>query len=378
MAKQEFVVTPWEVKGKIDYSKLIKEFGTAPLTPELLKRIQKHTGELHYMLKRGIFFSHRDLNWLLDEYEKGNKFFLYTGRGPSGKMHIGHLVPFIFTKWLQDKFGVELWIQFTDDEKFLFSKDPEAKLETYTGYALENALDVIAAGFDHKKTHFLLDSKPEHAGIMYREAIKVAKRLTASTAKAAFGFEDSFNVGEFFYTSMQAVPAFLPSVLKGKNIPCLIPLGVDQDPHFRVSRDILPKLGFYKPALLHGKLIAGLLEGGKMSASIPHSAIWLTDTEKEVREKITKHAFSGGRDTLEEHRKYGGNPDADASFQWLYSFFEPDDKKIQKIYADYKSGKMLTKELKEIFIEKVVAFLKKHQAAREKARNQLDKFMYRG
>src|SRR3989344_9030475 len=118
-------VTPWEVKGDIDYSKAIKEFGTEPIDEALLKRIKKHTGEAHHMLRRKIFFSHRDMGWLLDEYEKGNKFFLYTGRAPSGHIHLGHLQPWIFTKWLQDKFNVELWFQFPDEEKFLFKKNLE-------------------------------------------------------------------------------------------------------------------------------------------------------------------------------------------------------------------------------------------------------------
>jgi tryptophanyl-tRNA synthetase len=377
MAKKEgFVVTPWEVKGKIDYSKLIKQFGTEPLTPALLKRLYKSAGESHFMLRRGVYFSHRNLKWLLDQYDKGNKFFLYTGRGSSAHLHIGHLVPFIITKWLQDKFGTELWIQFTDDEKFLFSKNSEAKLETYTNFARENALDIIALGFKPKNTKFLIDTRPETAGLMYREAIKVAKRLTATTAKAVFGFKDSDNVGRFFYTSMQAVPAFLPSILKKKNMPCLIPLGVDLGGRRIIKKDILPKLGFYKPALLHGKLVSGLLEGGKMSASIPNSAIWTTDTDEQVRDKIIKHAFSGGRGTVKEHRKKGGVPEVDASYQWLYAMFEPDDKKIQKIYDEYKSGKMLTRELKEILIDKVTAFLRKHRKERKKAENKLDKFLY--
>src|SRR3990170_4274749 len=117
--KEEMIVTPWEVKGEIDYDKLIKDFGIKAIDEVLLKRIKKHTGELHYLLRRKIFFAHRDMNWILDQYEKGNKFFLYTGRGPSGKTHLGHLIPWIFTKWLQDKFGVKLYFQITDDEKFL-------------------------------------------------------------------------------------------------------------------------------------------------------------------------------------------------------------------------------------------------------------------
>ncbi len=104
---EDFVVTPYEVRGEVDYNRLIEMFGTQHIDEELLLRIKKYTGTLHPMLRRRSFFSHRDLPWLLDEYDKGNKFFLYTGRGPSGGVHLGHLVPWIFTRWLQEKFGSE-------------------------------------------------------------------------------------------------------------------------------------------------------------------------------------------------------------------------------------------------------------------------------
>ena len=149
---KEFKVTPWEISGEVNYDKLIKEFGTKKIDSSLLNRIKKHTKELHPFLKRGIFFSHRDLNWLLDEYEKNNKFFLYTGRAPSGPIHIGHLIPWIFTKWLQDKFDVDLWFQFPDEEKFLFKEG--LTLEDKNKYLHENALDIIALGFNKKKTKF--------------------------------------------------------------------------------------------------------------------------------------------------------------------------------------------------------------------------------
>jgi len=326
------------------------------------------------MLRRRIFFAHRDLNWLLDEYEKGNKFFLYTGRAPSGETHIGHLLPWVFCKWLQDKFNAELWFQFPDEEKFMFRSD--LSFEQVQRYTAENMLDVIALGFDPKKTHFLIDTK--HAGLMYKEACKVAKKITFSTVKAVFGFTNETNIGSIFYTSMQAVPCFLPSILKGKNIPCLIPLGIDQDPHFRITRDILPKLGYYKPAIMHAKFLSGLKTyGGKMSTSDPDSTIWISDSPEQVRQKILKHAFSGGQATIQEHRKKGGNPDIDVSFQWLYYFFEPDDKKMNKIREDYISGKLLTGELKEYLIEKINAFLKKHQANRELAKKQVDNFIFK-
>jgi len=374
--KKEVKVTPYEVEGTLDekdYAKLAKEFGLNPLNQPLLDRIKKHTKDLHFMLTRRVFFAHRDLDWLLTEYEKGNKFFLYTGRGVSGKTHIGHLVPWIFAKWLQDKFNCEFWFQFPDDEKFMFKSD--LSFEEVQKYTYENMLDVIALGLDPKKTHFLIDTK--HASLLYPEAIKVAKKITFSTVKAVFGFTNETNIGSIFYTSMQTVPAFLPSVLAKKNIPCLIPLGIDQDPHFRITRDILPKLGFYKPSIIHAKFLSGLKTyGGKMSTSDPDSTIWTTDTPEEVKRKINKHAFSGGQATIDEHRKKGGNPEVDVAYQWLYYFFEPDDQKLKQIHEDYKSGKMLTGELKAYLIEKINAFLKEHQKKRELAKKQIDKFIY--
>jgi tryptophanyl-tRNA synthetase len=365
-------VTPWTVEGVVDYDKLVKEFGVAKIDQKLLKRIEKIAGESHYMLDRGIFFCHRDLNWILDEYEKGNKFFLYTGRAPSGHTHLGHIMPWLFTKWLQDSFGAELWFQFPDEEKFLFKKDLEyADVQKYLE---ENMLDVVALGFNQKKTHFLIDTK--HAGIMYPEAIKVAKKITYSTVKATFGFDNEQNIGAIFYTAMQAVPAFLPSVIHKKNIPCLIPHGIDQDPHFRVSRDVIPKLGFSKPASIQCKFLPPLQgAAGKMSSSDPTTTIFTTDSPKDVEKKIKKYAFSGGRDTIEDHRKHGGNPDVDVAFQYIF-FFEPNGTKVQKIHDDYKKGKLLTGELKAICIETINAFLAEHQRRREEAKGRVSDFIF--
>ena len=103
------VVTPWDVQGgvsedgkqqAIDYEKLIVQFGTRRIEPELLERFERVTGHKpHVFLRRGMFFSHRDLNTILDRYEQGKPFFLYTGRGPSSdSMHLGHMIPFVFTK----------------------------------------------------------------------------------------------------------------------------------------------------------------------------------------------------------------------------------------------------------------------------------------
>jgi tryptophanyl-tRNA synthetase len=135
----------------IDYDKLVDEFGCSLLDGDLLRRVERVTGRRpHRFLRRGLFFAHRDLGVLLDRYERGEPFYLYTGRGPSSEaLHLGHLVPFQFTKWLQDAFGAPLVIQLTDDEKFLWK---DLSLEETHRLARENARDIIACGFDPKKT----------------------------------------------------------------------------------------------------------------------------------------------------------------------------------------------------------------------------------
>ncbi|MFP3190756.1 MAG: tryptophan--tRNA ligase, partial [Thermoproteota archaeon] len=117
---------------------------------------------------------------------------------------------------------------------------------------------------------------------------------------------------------------------------------------------------------------------GKMSASNPRSAVYLTDDDKTVKEKIMKYAFSGGQATVELHRKLGGDPSIDVSFQWLYSFFEEDDERIKKLEEDYRAGKLLSGEMKEILIEKLIKFLEKHREKREEAKEIIHLFMKEG
>ena len=146
-----------ESEGAVDYDKLIRQFGSQPIDASLLERFEKLTGQRpHRYLRRGLFFSHRDMHNILDLYEKGTKFYLYTGRGPSSEaLHLGHMIPMQFTKWLQDVFDCPLVIQLTDDEKFLFK--PDLKLDECHRLAYENARDIIACGFDLKKTFIFSD-----------------------------------------------------------------------------------------------------------------------------------------------------------------------------------------------------------------------------
>lgn len=364
--KKEFKITPWEVSGKVDYEKLIKEFGTTIISDKIKKRLEK----THPLLRRGIYFSHRDFDKWLDNHDKGKKVSVITGRGPSEKMHIGHLVPYLVAKSLQEQFDCEVFLPISDDEKFFVKEN--LTFEKAIEYSKDNILDLIALGFKPGKTFIFEDFVYTD---IYKYAARIAKRITYSTSKAAFGLKPESNIGWSFYPAMQAAHILFPQFYRGKHLS-VVPVAIDQDPFIRLTRDVASHkdFNFEKPAALHAKFIPSLYGETKMSSSIEGS-IFLTDSPEEVARKIRKYAFSGGQATVQEHRKKGGNPEVDVSYQYLKMFFEPDDRKLQKIYDDYRSGKLLTSELKEIVIEKINSFLKKHQQARKEAEKNIDKFI---
>lgn len=367
------IVDPWNVETKsdkgVDYDKLIKKFGSQKIDQELLDRFEQVTGKApHHFLKRGIFFSQRDMHLILNRVEAKKPFFLYTGRGPSSDaMHMGHLIPFMFTKWLQDVFDVPLVIQLTDDEKFLWK---DLKAEEALRLSYENAKDIIALGFNKDKTFIFSDM--EYIGsspAFYRNMLKVQKCVTFNQVKGIFGFGDSSCIGKISFPAIQAAPSFsnsFPHIFGDrKNIPCLIPCAIDQDPYFRMTRDVAPRLGYIKPALLHSTFFPAL-QGAqtKMSASDPNTSIFLTDTQKQIKTKVNKYAFSGGGVSVEEHREKGGNCDVDISYQYL-TFFLEDDDRLQQIREEYSSGKLLTGELKKELIGIIQKLVGEHQERRK-------------
>ncbi|KAL4966314.1 tryptophan--tRNA ligase WRS1 [Aspergillus stella-maris] len=391
---QEQEINPWSVAGAtdaegnaigFDYEALSKKWNTSLIDQALLDRFEKVTGHKpHRWLRRGLFFSHRDFDRILTKKEKGEPFFLYTGRGPSsGSLHLGHTIPLTFTKWLQDVFDVPLVFMLTDDEKALF-KDSLTFEETLH-FAMENAKEIIALGFDVKKTFIYSDLKYVSNHILMN-TWEFSKLVTFNQVRGAFGFDGSTNIGRILFPAVQCVAAFATSYpeiwtdepLKERKksiaeIQCLIPMGIDQDPYFRLLRENAHKMKYPspKPALIHSKFLTALQgAGGKMSSSDPTSAIFMTDTAKQIKTKINKYAFSGGQVSIEDHRRLGGNPDVDVSYIYL-TYFEDDDAKLEEIYNKYKSGEMLTGELKALAIAKLQEYVAEFQERRKEVTDEV-------
>jgi len=107
-----------------------------------------------------------------------------------------------------------------------------------------------------------------------------------------------------------------------------------------------------------------------MSASDPNSAIFMTDTPNQIKNKINKHAFSGGRETLEEHKRLGGIPEVDVAFQYL-SYFEEDDAKLKEIETSYRKGELMTGELKKMAITMLQGYVKGFQERRKEVSDEV-------
>lgn len=364
-------VTPWEVSGDIDYGKLIKKFGLKKLKnlPEVFNR--------NVLFRRGIVFAHRDFGQIINAIKNKKKFVMMTGLMPSGKFHIGHMLlaqQMIFYQ----KLGAKLYIAVADLEAY---NNREKSLEELKKIAIEEYLvNYIALGLKPKNCEFYFQSErskdAKKSNAYYRLASNFSRYATFNEFRAVYG---ELSPGKMNASLLQASDMFHPQLpeFEGK-VPVVVPVGIDQDPHLRIARDIGNRYRDYDFTQLsstYHAFVPGLKGSGKMSSSDEMSFIALTDSPKEVEKKIKKYAFSGGKKTTKEHKEKGGEPDVDISFQYLKMFFEPDDKKLEKIYDDYKSGKLLTSELKEILIKKINKFLKYHQKRRKRAKKHVRKFL---
>ena len=370
--KPDQVVTPWEVSAeeKINYMRLIEQFGCHAIDGALIKRFEEVTQmRACTLLRRGIYFSQQDLQKILDMRERKEQVFIYTGRGPTSEaMHLGHMLPFTFTKYLQDALDCIVVIQMSDDEKFFFKG---GDYEEYYRLSRENARDIIACGFNPDKT-YIFSNMMSFGQDLYITEMQIAARTTGNQIRGIYGLDLNNSVGQLGWPSKQCAPAFsrsFPFIFKGKVVQCLVPMAIDQAPYFRMARSFgekMSKSGYPKPSTVHCQFLPAL-EGinAKMSSTGKSASIYLTHTEKQIRRTINKFAFSGGRQTVPEHRSLGGNLDVDIAFQYML-YFEDDDEKMRQIAHDYATGKILSGEIKKLMADVVCEMVLKHQNERVK------------
>jgi len=358
---------PWGAAIPESYTRVMKEFGISPFD-DLLHKVP----DPHFLMRRKIIFGHRDFERVLDAITKGDKFAVMTGLMPSGRMHLGHKLVIDQLIWYQ-RIKSDIFLCVADLEAYsargiLFEESRRLAAEEYLA-------NYQALGLDVERCHVYFQST---SNAVQHLAFLLSKRVNFSEMKAIYGFAGESSISHIFYPMIDAADILHPQLLEfGGPRPTVVPVGIDQDPHIRLARDIATRFqkefGFIQPSSTYHRLLPGLMVE-KMSSSNPETAIFLTDTDAEVKKKM-RDAFTGGLPTAAEQRKLGGDPSKCRIYELLVYHLVPDDDKLMEVRGLCKSGKMICGECKGRAIELMLNYLKEHRAKYKQALPKVKKFV---
>lgn len=416
-------ITPWEVEGIVDYDKLIQEFGMQPFS-QILDKVPNP----NWLMRRNIIFGHRDYERIIDAILNKKPWAVMSGFMPSGLPHFGHKMTMDEIVWHQ-KVGGKAFVGIADMEAHAVRG---LSWEKVTKIGFEYIKSIIALGLDENAIIYFQSA----SNYVKDLAFELSAEVNWSELKAIYGFTSETNLAKMFVTSVQAADILHPQLKEfGGPKPVVIPVGADQDPHIRLTRDLAARISlfsmerienglrirsrkgaelldyiksldfekkvyeehvdlfgdvveienevrnveieiggyaFIPPSSTYHKFTTGLT-GGKMSSSKPESYISLLDEPKEAVKKVMR-AFTGGRISAEEQRRLGGEPEKCTIFE-LYSYhLIKDDAELNRIYDECKGGKLLCGKCKKMAAELVEEFLKEHQEKRNQIDGELDKY----
>ncbi len=331
------MLDPWGHFAIEEYEKLFKQFGIEPID-KILDQLPKP----HRFFKRRIVFGHRDLDKWLNAVKKGEKAAVLTGFMPSGHVHLGHYAVLEELRYYQKELGVKVNIVIADAEAYAVRRLPRRKIFEYAREYIEYA---YAVGLDPRETriYFQTNYRPEY----YRLIQMFSRKVTLAEMEAIYGKLEPSKIMAALTQAADILHLQLEEFGSHKWI--LVPVGADQDPHLRLSRDIADRfnneLGLRRPASTYHKFVRGL-DGNKMSSSKPDYAIFLSDSPEQVKAKVMK-ALTGGRATAEEQRKLGGEPDKCTVYDLYMYYLAPRDDELLEIYRECVEGRILCGKCKK-------------------------------
>lgn len=338
-----------------DYDRVCEEFGIKPFKP-LLSEVPNPS----IQMRRGIIFGHRDFESIVNAMKNHEKFAVLSGIKPTGEFHLGTLTTAKEIIYFQKQGAITFYciadIEAYEDNKIPFEKSKK--------YAVGNVADALALGLDPDHAYVYRQSKETRVKDL---AIIFGRGATLSTMTAIYGER---HIGLYLSALIQAGDILLPQLedFDGPK-PTVIPVGVDQDPHLRFTRDLANKFHreyrFIPPSSTVHKIMKGLDGSPKMSKRSPMSYFTLNEKPENITKKISE-AFTGGRATVKEQRKLGGVPEVCPVYQLDMYHFVPDEEEIVEIYRNCKSGELLCGEHKQLTTERVLNFVKEHQRKRSR------------
>ena len=355
------IIDPYGSELVEDYVKIIKDFGLDSFN-------SKNYPEPNRLMRRGVVFAERDMKNVLKAMKEKKNFYVLSGIMPTAKkVHFG-------TKMVVENIA---YFQKQGAKTFCLIADLEAQAARGVSLkeARKNALEFqipayIALGLDPKKTIFYFQSENKE---VIKLAYEASNKITLNEFRAVYGQADPARI----VSALTQIGDILYPQL-GEDMPGVIPVGVDQDPHIRLTRDAARRMRehkFFLPAGFYHKFTPSLEGSLKMSKSKPESCIDLPEDPKKVTKKIMR-AKTGGRDTVEEQRKKGGIPENCIVFELYKQHLIEDDKELQKIYNNCKAGKLICGDDKKHCAELMIKFMKNLEKGIEKARKDIGKLNF--
>lgn len=353
-------IDPWGSALVEDYHRLIEEFGLEPFTDVF--------PEPNRYMRRGIVFAGRDLQIIADAIRKKGGYYVLSGIMPTGeKIHLGNRITVENIRYFQEQ-GAETYILVADLES-------AAARGITLGEARKRALDFhipayIALGLDIKNTTFYFQS--ENRDVMHL-AYEFSRRITLSEFTAIYGNADPARI---ISALTQAADILFPQLKE--SMPGIIPVGIDQDPHIRLTRDIVRRTKnrrFVLPSSIYHKFTPSLDGELKMSKSKPETCIELPEPINGAKKKL-KNALTGGRESIEEQRKTGGVPEKCMVFEMYKQHLIDDDSELKDIYERCRAGELLCGEDKNLACEKLEKFFNDFEKKMESARKKIDKLRF--
>ena len=233
MAQDDLVIDPWGSAQSTDYERIIDRFGLTSMEGVQLDSPSK----LH---RRGIVFAHRDVDQILEAQRTGAPFGVLTGLMPSGQMHLGHSMVVEQARWFQQQ-GGDVTIAVADLESQATRGVSLAKGRTV---ALEEYISHYAAlGLDPAKTNVYFQSTRP---VVQRLGFQLGKRTNLSEFEAIYGFGGETNLAHVQAPLVQVGDILHPQIdAYGGLRPIVVPVGVDQDPHLRLTRGLASKTNWF-------------------------------------------------------------------------------------------------------------------------------------
>ncbi len=333
--KDDLVVDALDTGVVKDYARLINEFGIEPLS-KILGTIPEE--KQHYFMKRGVMFGHTDMKQVIDAALNNKPFAVMTGIKPSGGYHVGSLSTAAEVVYFQ-QLGGRVSFCIADLESYIANNVPLDKAEKI---AIDNVADILALGLDpDPKRSYIYSQSKEF--LVQKYAHIFASHVTLSSLKAIYG--EKLRVGYYNAALIQVADILLPQIKWG-SMPSVTPIGADQAPHGRLTRDIARKeifqnkFKFCLPSFTYHLMMQGIDGSDKMSKSNPMSVFTFEEEMKSINKKID-NALTGGKDTAKEQREKGGNPDKCRVFDLFRFTFESDEKNLEDRKERCMKGELL-------------------------------------